>query len=147
MTPSGVFLFVRYLIVVINMYFHNGDFQPKTVFNKNDCTFEEVYVFGLSEGHYLKSEIPYFFSSSNGHLSVSNQTKTFGYYDQNHLLIETISLTFITECQTSEIPLNEQGKQENDSFESIFLVILFIILILIIFTQRRQKHAKNRIHR
>lgn len=133
--------------MVINMYFHNGDYQPKTIFNKNDCTFEEVYVFGLSEGHYLKSDIPYFFSSSNGHLSVSNQTKTFGYYDQHHMLIETFNLTFITECQTIEIPLNEQGKQEDSLFESVFLIFSFSILILLIFTQRRQKHAKNRIHR
>ena len=129
------------------MYFHNGDYQPKTVFNKNDCAFEEVYVFGLNEGHYLKSEIPYFFSSSNGHLSVSNQMKTFGHYDQNHLLIETLSLTFITECQKIENPGSEQGNLKDDSVESILLAILFSVLILIILTQRRQKHAKNRIHR
>lgn len=133
--------------MVINMYFHNGDFQAKTVFNKNDCAFEEVYVFGLNEGHYLKSDIPYFFSSSNGHLSVSNQTKKFGYYDQNHLLIETFSLTYITDCQKTENPGKEQGKQEDNSVESIILLILFSILILIIFNQRRQKHAKNHIYR
>lgn len=133
--------------MVINMYFHNGDFQPKNIFNRNDCAFEEVYVFGLNEKHYLKSDIPYFFSSSNGHLSVSNQTKTFGYFDHNHKLIETFNLTFITECQTIESPVNEQRKQKDSSVESLFLTFLFSVLILIIFTQRRQKHAKNRIHR
>ena len=133
--------------MVINMYFHNGDYQPRTIFNKNECTFEEVFVSGLNTGYYLKSEIPYFFSSSNGHLSISEQIRTFGHYDSDHALIETINLTFITECQPMENPAKEQGKQGDISTQSLFLLFLVSVLAIIIFNQRRKKHAENRILR
>jgi hypothetical protein len=129
------------------MYFHNGDYQPKTEFNRNDCAFEEVYVFGLNPGHYLKSEIPYFYSSSNGHLSVSNQTKTFNYYDPDHKLIETIHLTFVSECEQIANPVIEQGKQEETSMQNLLLWFSVLVLAIIVLHHRRQKHAKNHIYR
>jgi hypothetical protein len=133
--------------MVINMYFHNGNFQSKETFSKNECLFEELYVSGLSEGHYLKSQIPYFYTSANGHLSISTQIRSFGYYDVNHDLIKTVELTFITECQEAaeSIIVKEIEKQDLTTPISIFLMLL--ILLLVINHERARKNAKNRIYR
>lgn len=129
------------------MYLHNGDYQSKTTFNKNECIFEEVYLYGLQEGSYLKSEIPYFFSASNGHLSISTQIRTLGHYDSSHTLLETIHLTYITECQSLENPQVEKGSDDTSAMKAIYPTSLFLLSLLIIIHVRRQKNAKNRVHR
>ena len=131
------------------MYFHNGNNKGTTIFNKNECNFEEIYVSGLKEGFYLKSDYPYFFSATNGHLSISTQTKTLGYFDSNNILIETIDLTFITECTITEDILSQKGSIEDlparDSWLLISILILLLVWILI--NQRRKEHVKNRLDR
>lgn len=129
------------------MYLHNGDFQSKTIFNKNECIYDEIYLHGLQEGDYLKSEIPYFFSASDGHLSISTQIRTLGHYDSNQTLLKTIHLTYITECQTLENSQVEKGTENIHTMKSVFPLSLFLLSLLIIMYLRRQKNAKNHIHR
>jgi hypothetical protein len=129
------------------MYFHNGNNQSATIFEKSDCKFEEIYVAELKEGSYLVSEIPYFFSSSNGHMPISIQMRTFNHYDSNHTLIETINLTFITECEVIENSnTEEERKSEIPYFGLIQLILLFSILFAYIH-KRRKKHVENRLYR
>jgi hypothetical protein len=121
------------------LYFHNGNHTHTTIFNKNECINEEIYVSAMKEGHYLKSDIPYFFISTNGHISISTQIRTFGYYDSNNLLLETIDLTLITECPLIIKPVVEKGTEEK--FQSanlwLFLTILLFVLSVIIINKRR----------
>ena len=131
------------------MYFHNGNYKETTIFNKNECIFEEIYVSGLKDGYYLKSDLPYFFSATDGHLSVSTQLKTLGYYDSNNTLIETIDLTFITECTITEDSSSQKGSINDlptrDNWQWISILILLLVWILI--NLRRKKYVKNRLDR
>lgn len=129
------------------MYFHNGNYKSTTIFNQNDCLYEDVYVTQMQKGYYLKSEIPYFFSSSNGHLSISSQMKTFGYYDSTNTRIKKIELTFVTECQIKEKPENEKGSTGFLSLLEIWPIIPLLIIFLILINKRRKNNAKNRFHR
>jgi hypothetical protein len=122
------------------MYFHNGNYKSTTIFNQNECLYEEVYVTQMQKGYYLKSEIPYFFSSSNGHLSISSQIKTFGYYDSNNTRIETFELTFITECQITETSENEKGDTGFLSLLVIWPIIPLLIIFWILINKRRKNH-------
>lgn len=129
------------------MYFHNGDNRPNTIFERNDCRFEEIYVSGLVEGSYLVSEIPYFFSSSNGHMPITIQMRTFHNYDSNHELIETVNLTFITECKDEEnIIVEEEGRISFPYWGSALLILLVSILLTYMY-KRRGTYAKNRLYR
>lgn len=135
--------------MVIYLYFHNGNGKSTTLFHKNECTNEEIYITGLKEGHYLKSDIPYFYIASNGHVSITSQMKSFGYFDPNNNLLKMINLEFITECPIIKKPIIEKGTENQFSYFSFWLWPAMALLILSAFliTKRRKIHVKNRIHR
>jgi hypothetical protein len=129
------------------MYFHNGNNRPTTIFERNDCRFDEIYVSDLEEGGYLVSEIPYFFSSANGHMPITIQMRTFNHYDPNHELIKTVNLTFIIECEdTQNIIVEEEGRISFPYWGSALLILLVSILLTYIY-KRRGTYAKNRLYR
>jgi hypothetical protein len=129
------------------MYFHNGNNRPSMIFEKNDCSFEEVYVAGLVEGSYLVSEIPYFFSSANGHMPITTQMRTFNHYDSNHELIKTVNLTFITECEDTQNIIFEEGTKTSFPNWGLALLILLVSILLTYIYKRRGTYAKNRLYR
>jgi len=129
------------------MYFHNGDFQSKETFSRNECLFEELYVSGLSEGHYLKSLVPYFYTSTSGHLSITTQIRSFGYYDANHNLIKTIELTFITECQEAVKTTDQKGNEDQNLRAPLLIILMVLTVLLVLSYERAKKNAKNRIYR
>jgi amino acid permease len=131
------------------MYFHNGDNKATTIFNKNECEFEEVYVSELEDGHYLKSDIPYFFIASNGHLSISSQIKSLDYYDSENDRLETVHLTFITECPMAENSKSDMGREESVVIKDHWLWVGLLILLLcwILIKMRRKSNVKNRANR
>lgn len=129
------------------MYLHNGSNQPTTTFNRNECLFEDVFVSNLEEGSYLISDIPYFFSASNGHMSISSQMKSFKHYDSNHNLIETVQITYITECPDQKNPVIEKGSKIEYFDVGVLILMVMIVSSVLIIYKRRKKHVKNRIHR
>jgi hypothetical protein len=129
------------------MYFHNGDFLSKETFSRNECLFEELYVSGIAEGHYLKSEIPYFYTSTNGHLSITTQIRSFDYYDADHDLLKTVELTFITECQKADNMTEEKGNERQNLSETFLIVLMVLMIFLVLSYERSKKHAKNRVYR
>ena len=130
------------------MYFHKGDFNATTTFHKNECEFEDIYVAELKSGYYLKSEIPYFYSASNGHLSVSSQIKSFGYYDSDNVLLETIQLTYVTECQITENSIKKQGSEPlHPKDNGLWISMFMLLLVWFLSTHWREKNDKNHISR
>ncbi|PKM63928.1 MAG: hypothetical protein CVU96_05400 [Firmicutes bacterium HGW-Firmicutes-20] len=129
------------------MYFHNGNNQPTTTFNRNECLFEDVFVSNLEEGSYLISDIPYFFSASNGHMSISSQMKSFKHIDSSHNLIETVSIIFITECPDQKNSVIEKGSRREYFDIGLFLLMFMIVLSILVIYKRRNNHVKNRFYR
>lgn len=131
------------------MYFHSGNDKATTIFHKNECINEEIYISELKEGHYLKSEIPYFYISGNGHVSITTQMKSFGYFDSNNKLLEKIDLEFITECPVINKPIIEKGTENHLSYFSFWLwtVMALSVLTAVLIIKRRKTHVKNRIYR
>lgn len=129
------------------MYFHNGNFRPSTIFEKSDCLFEEIYVAELEKGSYLVSEIPYFFSSANGHMPITVQMRTFYHYDSNHTLLETVNLTFIVECKDMQNIIVEEGTETSFPHLGLILLILMVTILLTYMYKRRGTYAKNRLYR
>jgi hypothetical protein len=133
--------------MVMPMYFHNGNNQPTTIFSKSECLTEDVFVANLEKGSYLVSEFPYFFIASNGHMSISSQMKSFNYYDSNHILLESVQLTFITECVNLENQSIEKVSRRKLPDSSLLLLMLLIVSTVLITSKRRNKHVKNRFYR
>lgn len=122
--------------MVIEMYFHNGDHLPKLIFQRNECKYEDIYVSELREG-YIKSELPYFVTSSDGHLSIATQRYSFDYYDNNHNHLKTFELAFITECEEQ---VTEKSVLNEDNFNLTHftgVIVLLVMYSLILIIQRR----------
>ena len=121
------------------MYFHNGDYQSKTEFYRNECVYEEVYIAQLQQGSYIKSIHPYFFSASNGHLSLATHKYAFGYYDSNHHLLDFYELSFISECNKEPTDAISQTSHFSSSLYigGIFIIICILLTTVII---KRRKH-------
>lgn len=127
---------MRNLVVVIEMYFHNGDHLSKLVFHRSECLYENVYISGLKEGHYIKSEQPYFVTSSDGHVSIATQKYRFNYFDKDHNHLDMVEISFITECEIKEVS-ETILRQDDFSGTHLFGIITLSVIVYLIFAIQR----------
>jgi hypothetical protein len=80
-------------------------------------------------------------------MSISSQMKSFNYYDSNQILLESVQLTFITECVNLENQSIEKVSRRKLPDSGLLLLMLLIVSTVLITSKRRNKHVKNRFYR
>lgn len=128
------------------MYLHKGDFIPTTTFFDSECEKDFVYVEGLLKNHYLSSSTPFLLQKDNGVMvSVDHTFSELTHYDQNHTIVDTIKLNFITQCtnQTTNFEqiTHQKVPQAVSSKEYGFMMggLLVVVFVGIIMVRKLQK--------
>ncbi len=119
------------------MYFHNGNHIKTTQFHDHECLKEFVYVANLSSGEYLYSEHPYLLIQDNGvAITIDSALTTISHYDQNHDLIESYALEFITHCHDVSDDFVLSNHESATSYGVVSYASILVIVVVVVIVRR-----------
>ncbi len=131
-------------------YFHEGDFKAKTTFDFYPCQSTKLYLSGLRNGDFVRSETPYYFQNQDGRVvGIDTRFTEFKVFDVNQNIINALSINWKVDCgkevsesKTEILGINNQTDHSRYQLSGIML-ICFVLIAIWLFMKRKRVHQNE----